>query len=312
MLLLAACVTQPDELAQVEQAIVGGTQAATTEFPTVVGLLHGTGNWFCTGVLVDKDWVLTAASCFDDTSATQVRLDDATIADGGGKTVNVSEIHMHPSWNINSTTWSHDIALLKLATSVTDRTPSLIRRDTSGTGTAVIQAGFGVNNNNGGGGGTLRSLATTSVDCGLAGDSGISNLNLMCFNASDGTGSCYGDGGGPAFVGSGATRAVTGIASGGTSSSCTSGLDVYTAVAAELTFIDSKLPTTLPPPPGPEPEPDTTNPDQPADEDPVDDDDAETTDRPPVARGCSTGGETGGLIAIAFGLLALRRRPLRR
>src|SRR5689334_8709561 len=75
-LVLAACVTgesAPDE-SSLEQDIVGGTQASTTEFSVVVGLLHGNNNWFCTGVLVDKDWVLTAASCFDNTNATQIRL----------------------------------------------------------------------------------------------------------------------------------------------------------------------------------------------------------------------------------------------
>src|SRR5678816_3964516 len=105
--LLTACVT-PVEEGELDQGIVGGQTATTTQFPTVVGLQNGTGNWFCTGVLVDKDRVLTAATCIQNTNAIQVRLDDNNIADNaGGTVVNVSETHRHTSFNPNSTTWNH-------------------------------------------------------------------------------------------------------------------------------------------------------------------------------------------------------------
>jgi hypothetical protein len=51
--LLTACVTPMAE-GEIEQGIIGGTQTTTTAFSTVVGLQHGAGNWFCTGVLVHK------------------------------------------------------------------------------------------------------------------------------------------------------------------------------------------------------------------------------------------------------------------
>jgi MYXO-CTERM domain-containing protein len=300
----AACVTPIDEGA-FEQAIVGGAQTTTTQFPTVVGLQAGAGNWFCTGVLIDKDWVLTVASCFDGITTAEIKLDDNTIADGGGTTIAVAEIHKHPSFNINSTTWIHDVAMLKLSQSVTDRTPSPLRRDAVPIGSSLTQVGFGVNSNSGGGGGVLRSLNTTTLDCAQANDSGITNANLLCFDADDGTSSCYGDGGAPAFLGG----AVAGLVSGGTESSCTDGLDISTALMPELAFIDSKLPVTTPPTEEPTDPvtPPSDDPDQ--DSDPVDPDDDDDDGAPPTVRGCSTGGSTGGLVMmLGLALLALRRR----
>lgn len=303
LLAMTACVAPVDE-AELDQQLVGATQATPAEFPTVVGLLSGGNNWFCTGVLVDKAWVMTAASCFENTSTAQVRLDDGTLGDSGGKTVAVTEIRKHPEFDINSATWNHDIAMLALATPVTDRTPSVIRRDPVALATQVTQVGYGVRDNNNNGGGQLRSLSTTTLDCGQANDGGITNANLLCFDASDGTGSCYGDGGAPSLVGP--NKAVAGLGSGGTGSSCTRGLDVYTAISAEVAFIDSVLPQATTPPTDPTPPPaDPTNPDAPGDPVDADDDD---TDRPPQIRGCSTGGGAGGLVALGLALLALRRK----
>jgi uncharacterized protein (TIGR03382 family) len=319
IVLLVACVT-PEETGSLGQEIVGGTTATTTTFPTVVALQHGNGNQFCTGVLVDKDWVLTAASCFTDTSATQARIGDANLTDGttAGLTITIAEIDKHPQFSTNDTVWRHDVALVKLAQSVTDRTPTPINRTAMAVGTSFTQAGFGSNNNNGGGGGVLRSLATTNVDCAGAGDSGITNANLLCFNAADGTGSCYGDGGAPAFVGGG----VAGVGSGGTGSSCTSGLDVYTSLVPELGFLDSKLPTTTnpnpnpnPPPPPPPPSDNPSNPDSggsntgPGSRNPNGADHGNSGAA--MGMGCNAGGGTGWLAVLGVVLaVALRRRRI--
>ncbi len=263
--LLAACATAPDD-STLDQEIVGGTTATVADFPTVVALQHGNGNWFCSGVLIDKDWVLTSASCFSDQTATQVRIGDANLGDGAvaGLTISVAAINKHPQFSLNDTVWRHDVAVLRLAQSITDRTPSTIRRDATGLGASITQAGFGTNSNNGTGGGVLRSLATTNIDCAGANDAGIRNENLLCFNAGDGTGSCSGDGGAPAFVtGTSGARIVAGLASGGTGSSCTSGLDIFTSIVAELSFIDSyvPLPANPPPPPSPMNPPPSSDPD---------------------------------------------------
>jgi uncharacterized protein (TIGR03382 family) len=161
----------------------------------------------------------------------------------------------------------------------------------------------------------LRSLATTSVDCANAGDSGITNANLMCFNAGDGTASCYGDGGAPAFVNATTGRIVAGVASGGTGSSCTQGLDIYTSLAPELAFIDTKIPPTTTPNPTPPPSenpttPPPTNPDgtgSGSGRDPND------SDGPGAVRAvnCNAGGGAGSataLVIILLGFATSRRR----
>ncbi len=314
---LAACVTSPADQGQLDQAIVGGSGATTATYPTVVGLQHGSGNYFCTGVLVDKDWILTTASCFDgNTGATQARFDDSDFGDGSvdGPVIEISEIHLHPSFDINSTTWIHDVAVLKLSQSVTDRTPTPIHRDAMTVGTSVTQVGFGASSSNGNGEGVLRSLSTTSLDCAQAGDSGISNTNVLCFDASDGSGSCYGDGGAPALI-NGTTREVAGLASGGTGSSCTSGYDIYTSLAAELSFVDTYVPHTTQPPSG---DPngdggDTPDPGGSGSGDPRDPTDPDTgSNHHPVAVGCNAGGHGASGLVVGLGAMFVLRRRRRR
>ena len=301
-LLLPSCMMAgADPTASMGQAIIGGVSATTTEFPTVVALENTPGNWFCTGTLIDKDWVLTAAHCVvgETAAGVKIRFDDNNINDTtGGKVVAVAEIHQDPDYNDND--WDNDIALIKLATSVTDREPTPIDRDQLAFATSVIEVGYGDADNNGGGAGVLRKLTTPTADCTLAADPGISNANLLCFDASDGSSSCYGDSGGPAFATVNGKLVVAGITSGGTGNLCTEGWDLYTSVHGELAFVDQVMTGVTPPNPTPNPDP-NPNPDPTPNPDPITD--------PANDGGCSAGhGSSGGLLLVAAAAIVLRRR----
>ncbi|MFT3695596.1 MAG: serine protease [Kofleriaceae bacterium] len=238
-LLLTGCAV---ETATATQPIIGGEDASTATYKTVVDLEETPGNWFCTGTLIDKDWVLTAAHCVtgesEETPAVlHIRFDADDINSGTtGTAVAVSEVHFNPGYNEND--WDNDIAVIKLATSITDRTPTPVHRPTVAFGTMVTQVGYGDADDNGNGAGTLRKLDTPTIDCAMAMDATVSNDNLLCFNAHDGNTSCYGDSGGPAFV----NGEVAGITSGGTGNKCSQGWDLFTSVAAEIAFVDQYVP----------------------------------------------------------------------
>ena len=303
LLAVPACV-ESDDLRTREQGIVGGQMVNPADYPSVVALEEGPGNWFCTGTLIATDWVLTAAHCVAEgpTTGLHVRFDDPDVNDAtGGKVVAISEVHAHPDFDWEA--WDNDIALVRLAEPVTDRAPTPIHREVVAAATAVIDVGYGVADNNDGGGGLLRSVDKVTADCAGANDPGVSGDNLVCMDANDGRGSCFGDSGGPAFMRVNGSLVVAGVTSGGTGELCGAGWDLYTSVVAELAFVDATMSAPPMDPGGPE---EPMNPEDPGT--PGGEDDTGGTDGD---GGCSTSGR-GGMGTLVFaaiaGVLARRRR----
>lgn len=100
-----------------DERIVGGQEANIKDYPWQVSIQRGNSH-LCGGSLYSKDIVITAAHCIDNatTEYLQVRLGSAKFNEGG-QLVQVAEYRIHEDYN--SSTYEHDIALVRLATPVT-------------------------------------------------------------------------------------------------------------------------------------------------------------------------------------------------
>uniref|UniRef100_A0A3Q2Q5Z6 Vitamin K-dependent protein C n=1 Tax=Fundulus heteroclitus TaxID=8078 RepID=A0A3Q2Q5Z6_FUNHE len=93
---------------------VGGEVGKKGESPWQVLVLNARGAFHCGGVLIDENWVLTAAHCLENNYKFSVRLGDYERMRNEGTEVllRVSETFKHPKYN--SMTVDNDIALLRL------------------------------------------------------------------------------------------------------------------------------------------------------------------------------------------------------
>ncbi|KAL6103718.1 proc [Pungitius sinensis] len=96
--------------------VVGGEVGKKGESPWQALLLNARGRFHCGGVLIDKNWVLTAAHCLDNSLRFRVRLGDYERHrdEGTEATLKVTRAFKHPHYN--SKTMDNDIALLRLQT----------------------------------------------------------------------------------------------------------------------------------------------------------------------------------------------------
>src|SRR3954468_6986688 len=247
-----ACALEPSgpsALDSVHQGIVGGQVASPSEFPTVVAIEDALLDVpFCSGTLIDRSWVMTAAHCirppgagFDfDPGDLQIIFDDPDVSDlDDGPSAQIAEIHVHPDYDENVI--DHDIALVKLRMPVTDRAPTSIARTAIPPNTRVTIVGYGVEED-ALLPGVLHSLATRTSDCATAGNPAISGDRVLCFDNSRGAGTSDGDSGGPTFIDVGGVRTVVGA-----TSDASGHFDFNTLVPHELGFIDQFVPVVGPP-----------------------------------------------------------------
>lgn len=220
-LLLAAAFTAASASAQCcgnvrtsvnQPRIVGGSTAPQGAYPWMTALVERgqtpQAGQFCGGALIAPQWVLTAGHCVEGTTA--ARLDvvvgayDLRTANGGGQRVQVTQIISHPSYGEVNGTLVNDVALLKLATPVTNVAiiPLVDSTARIADGAACKGMGFGAVSEGGSTSPILLHVDLSVINLATANSvyGGLTSAHLAAGILSGGRDTCQGDSGGPLVV----------------------------------------------------------------------------------------------------------------
>jgi uncharacterized protein (TIGR03382 family) len=232
-----------------EPPIIGGTQATPGEFPSTVAVEVAGG--LCSGTLVTKDWVMTAAHCLSPavlhvanqaavTSSVRVHFGTVNLSRSSGNVGTATDTIPNPGFSIDQLGHS-DVGLIRLAAPVENITTVPVNLDPANApiGISVTMVGFGTTAVGAGGSVGIefvvgqKSIACSSLGVGSDGQ-------LLCFSQTSGTGKCEGDSGGPSFAMVNGTQMQVGITSFGDTECAQFGADTRTD--AEKTFLLQHVP----------------------------------------------------------------------
>ena len=212
-------------------AMVGGAEPV----PNVSGrpevMIVGSRGNSCTGTLIARDLVLTAAHCVPpDADYKLVQLD----ANRQPSLRDTARVERHPQFSM-STFLNHrataDVALIKLAAPVLNVQPAAVSNEklSVAPGHRFVVMGFGLTKRGDGKtGGTLRMA--TLVATGKPGNLQIRLYDPATRGERSGLGACTGDSGAPIFSESGSRLRVIGVVSWSTGPNNTEGCGGLTGV----------------------------------------------------------------------------------
>ena len=269
--LLALALSGPALADDFQTYIVGG-EDATGDWPWAARVALDLGNGFensCSGSLLNREWVLTAAHCFFNEDGEAMDVSTITVHIGSGPkgtnpTRGADEYRLHSGYDNEANPIGNDIALVHLSTAIeVSSLPSLVddahfdellTRDAMGRDEAVTAIGWGVTDpDNPTVSDTLQQVALDYVPFSTCNQSWNGFLtpvqsSVICaaeLNPQDNEteNTCLGDSGGPLILGDDPAPYIVGLTSFGSADNCQAGRPtVFNRVLNMVDFVEENAP----------------------------------------------------------------------
>ncbi|XP_019737959.1 mast cell protease 1A-like [Hippocampus comes] len=186
-------------------SIVGGKVSRPHSRPYMASL-HSHGAYKCGGMLIRKDFVLTAAHCFNEPMTVILGAHNIRKREKSQQRIDVDEFHRHPNYTGE---YSNDVMLLKLQRNATlNKYVQVIglpkRRKTLRDNTRCIVAGWGQTVGGKNQPGTTSDVLKETIEktqspfeCKEVWQHYFQSDHMMCTRPEKKGGVCWGDSGGP-------------------------------------------------------------------------------------------------------------------
>ncbi|XP_029176717.1 mite allergen Der f 3-like [Nylanderia fulva] len=238
------------QFSQFSPQVVGGDEAPANEYPFIASLQAYGSQHYCAGIILDENWIMTAAHCIDANYPTTCKVGKHNIqkSEDTEQAVEIEKTFMHEQYG--GGVGPYDIGLIKLKTPLkftNEVQPIKLPKPESDPVGDAILAGWGYIT-----GGSMpdklqhvdleyvdRATCHKAVE-DLTGSSPVHETNVCTGPMSGGISACNGDSGGPLFEKQGDNYVITGIVSWGIIPCGTVGApSVYTRVSSFNDWIES-------------------------------------------------------------------------